>query len=108
MRTIGYSFTAQVWVNAGGQWWRVDFMLEGEPVVVEFDGLAKYAGGVSSPSPAQLRHALATEKWREDRLREAGNEVVRVVWDDLDKVGLIRERIDQARSRARRTSDRSA
>lgn len=54
---------------------RVD-LLVGDRVVVEFDGLVKYAG-------ADGRDALTREKAREDRLRAAGYRVVRVVWADL-------------------------
>ena len=44
MRGLGLRFTAQVWVSASGQRWRVDFMLDDEPVIIEFDGLVKYEG----------------------------------------------------------------
>ena len=54
---------------------KVDFLVEGR-VVVEFDGLQKYAG-------ADGRTALAAEKLREDRLRALGYVVVRLTWGDL-------------------------
>lgn len=54
---------------------KVDFLVEGR-VVVEFDGLQKYAG-------ADGRAALAAEKRREDRLRALGYAVVRLTWADL-------------------------
>jgi very-short-patch-repair endonuclease len=54
---------------------KVDFLV-GSRVVVEFDGLHKYAG---SQGPA----ALAAEKRREDRLRALGYAVVRLTWADL-------------------------
>ncbi len=56
---------------------RVDFLV-GERVVVEFDGLVKYAG-------ADGRDALAAEKRREDALRALGYVVVRFTWADLDR-----------------------
>ncbi len=84
MRTLGYRFTPQVLVTIGGQWWRMDFELDDHPVGVEFDGLAKYGGGLVNPTPDQLRRALAQEKWREDRLRETGREMVRFVWHEAD------------------------
>ena len=102
MRALGYRFTPQVWVAAGGKRWRADFELDEDPVVVEFDGLAKYAGGSSQPSRAQLREALAAEKWREDRLRDTGREVVRFVWREVDDVRVVRSRIDAALERSRR------
>ncbi len=64
----------QVWIEDGrGFRARVDFLLRTAGVVVEFDGLMKYA------TPADLR----AEKRREDRLRELGYEVVRLTWGDL-------------------------
>jgi hypothetical protein len=68
---------AQVLLREG----RVDLLVAG-CVVVEFDGLVKYAG-------AQGRHALAAEKVREDRLRALGYEVVRLTWPDLDRPGRV-------------------
>ncbi|KGN33945.1 hypothetical protein N802_07380 [Knoellia sinensis KCTC 19936] len=56
---------------------KVDFLVEGR-VVVEFDGLKKYAG-------ADGHKALAAEKKREDRLRSLGYAVVRLVWSDLSR-----------------------
>jgi very-short-patch-repair endonuclease len=94
LRRLGYRFTAQVWVSAGGQRWRVDFVLEYEGVIVEFDGLLKYGGATG-------REALAAEKWREDQLRSEGHQVVRVVWSELDTPDQIGARIEQAASRAR-------
>lgn len=94
MRRLGLRFAAQVWVSAGGQRWRVDFMLDDEPVIIEFDGLVKYEGFVG-------REALAAEKWREDQLRSEGHQVVRVVWSELGSPELIGARIDQAVARAK-------
>lgn len=55
---------------------KVDFLVEGR-VVVEFDGLKKYAG-------FEGQAALAAEKRREDRMRALGYTVVRLVWADLE------------------------
>lgn len=54
---------------------RVDFVVAGTMVVVEFDGKVKYGDGGSD--------ALMAEKRREDRLRRLGYAVVRVTWADL-------------------------
>ena len=93
LRDLGYRHTPQVWISVGGQRWRCDAELDDYPVIVEFDGMVKYAG-------AQGREALAAEKWREDQLRSAGKQVVRVVWPELDDSRLIGRRIDQAIARA--------
>ena len=71
---------------------RVDFLV-GDRVVVEFDGLVKYAG-------ADGREALAAEKRREDRLRAAGYEVVRLTWPDLERPEQVARSIRQAMGRA--------
>ncbi len=54
---------------------RVDFVVAGTNVVVEFDGKVKYGDGGAD--------ALMAEKRREDRLRRLGYAVVRVTWADL-------------------------
>lgn len=52
---------------------RVDAVLWDEHVVLEVDGKVKH----------DSREVLWRENRREDRLREAGWEVVRLTWDDL-------------------------
>ncbi|GAA5160800.1 type IV toxin-antitoxin system AbiEi family antitoxin domain-containing protein [Ornithinimicrobium tianjinense] len=69
---------------------RVDFVVEGTRVVVEFDGMMKY----TDPG------TLAAEKLREDRLRELGYEVVRITWADLARPETVRRRIQAALDRA--------
>lgn len=101
LRLLGYNSTPQVEVEAEGRRWRTDFELDDEPVVLEFDGLAKYSGDVVHPTAEQLRKALAVEKWREDRLRDTGREVARFGWGDLDDLRLIRSRVDAAVQRSR-------
>jgi len=65
---------------------RVDFLLCGR-VIVEFDGATKYGEGPS---------AVVAEKWREDRLRARGYQVVRVSWADLDQPQVTADRIRHA------------
>lgn len=60
---------------------RVDFVVEGTKIAVEFDGKAKYADG--GPD------ALFAEKRREDRLRRLGYTVIRVTWADLQHPGRV-------------------
>lgn len=55
---------------------RVDFLFEASRVVVEFDGLVKYAA-------VDGRDQLVAEKRREDALRRLGYRVVRLTWADL-------------------------
>lgn len=72
---------------------RVDLLVD-DCVVVEFDGLRKYAG-------ADGQWALAAEKSREERISRLGYEVVRVVWSELDEPATIVARVRRARSLAR-------
>lgn len=77
--------------DAAGLVGRVDFFFPEQGTVVEFDGLVKYAGG--SPE------ILVREKFREDRLRALGLEVVRIVWTDLNRPADVAARIRRAFAR---------
>jgi very-short-patch-repair endonuclease len=72
---------------------RVDFLQERERIIVEFDGLMKYAN-------AHGREALASEKSREDRLRALGYEFVRLTWADLSRPATVERLMRQALNRA--------
>lgn len=76
----------------GEVWARLDFLIEEFGVVIEIDGMGKYA---------DVRD-LRAEKLREDRLRELGYEVVRLTWADLGNPGVVRRKVDAAMVRARR------
>lgn len=90
---LGARFTTQVDLrDQQGLIGRVDFLVE-QRIVLEFDGLVKYDG-------VQGREALAAEKRREDRLRAAGYEVVRLTWADLQAPSRLALLLRQARSRA--------
>ena len=67
---------------------RVDFLVEGTRVVVEFDGRLKYADG----DP----RVLWDEKRREDRLRALGYVVVRITWADLERPGAVVAKVRRA------------
>jgi very-short-patch-repair endonuclease len=62
--------------DADGVIARVDLLFEEQRTILEVDGKLKYV----DPDDDQV---LWREKKREDRLREAGYEVVRVTWADL-------------------------
>lgn len=64
---------------------RVDFLVEGTNIIVEFDGKVKYAAG--DPE------VVWKEKRREDRLRRLGYVVIRVVWSDLEQPAQLLARI---------------
>ncbi len=103
-RLRGVSITPQVRIDGpDGFTAYSDLGIDGEMVLVEFDGMVKYGRGRDSvdgwPSGAE---ALAAEKIREDGLRDLGYEVVRVVWAELSRPREIWSRTDRAVQRARR------
>lgn len=97
LRDFGYAARSQVEITAHSPAFRarVDFMLTHHRVVLEFDGLVKYADATG-------REALVREKAREDRLRALGFEVVRLVWADLHHPDRVRALIEGACRRASR------
>ena len=76
MRDLGFDLIPQVWIGP----FRVDFLIAGTRVVVEFDGAVKYDD----------RSALVAEKRREDELRRRGYVVVRLMWADLHDPSRVR------------------
>jgi very-short-patch-repair endonuclease len=105
---MGVAVTPQAHITAPGFSAYVDFALDGENIVVEFDGKVKYGRSSDDPDPFGNRRTpqqvLWAEKRREDRLRELGYEVVRVTWDDLADLVALSRRVGAAvrRARARR------
>ena len=83
----------------------VDFVLDGVKVAIEFDGKVKYGRTLDAVDSRGRRlspeEVLWAEKRREDRLRELGYEVVRVVWSELDNLAALARRIRAAIARAR-------
>lgn len=74
---------------------RVDFVVEG--VVLEFDGRLKYRAAETDDGRS-AEEIVWLEKRREDSVRRLGHPVERVVWDDLERPGLIGARIRAARA----------
>jgi very-short-patch-repair endonuclease len=101
---LGIATTPQVRIPGSNA--VVDFRVDGAPAVIEFDGQVKYGRSADEVDPFGRRRAgrdvLWHEKRREDRLRELGYEVVRVVWSDLDSPQELATRIRRAVARSRR------
>lgn len=75
---------------------RVDLLVEG--VAVEFDGRLKYRAGDADPDDADaVGRVVWLEKRREDGIRRLGHPVERLLWSELDRPGLIGQRIRWAR-----------
>jgi hypothetical protein len=83
--------------DAQGPVARVDLIYREHRTIVEADGMIKYTDPWIDP-----REVLVREKLREDRLRDAGWEVVRVTWRQLEREPLaFIDRVRRAFARAR-------
>jgi very-short-patch-repair endonuclease len=104
LRLLGIAATPQVPIPGSNA--VVDFLLVETPVVIEFDGQVKNGRSSDDVDPFGRRQpgrdVLWKEKRREDRLRELGYEVVRVIWSDLDSPRELAARIRRAVERSRR------
>ena len=94
---MSLSVTPQARITDGVRTAYVDFLLDDDPVVVEFDGAVKYGANGLRPGQAEL----VSEKDREDWIRGLGYEVVRVIWRDLDDLVALAGRFAAAIRRAR-------
>ncbi len=92
LRHLGLVATPQVQISDDGSRYRVDFLLDSAPVVIEFDGRVKYGSGDD----------VFAEKVREDRLRSWGQEVVRLTWADLSRPDRVATLVAAAVARSRR------
>ena len=77
---------------------RVDFLWKEQRTVGEFDGKIKY-GRLLKPGQTAAE-VIYAEKLREDLLRDFGYQVVRWIWIDLYKPGVIRNRVLRAFARS--------
>lgn len=91
----------QVPVYADGGFFlgRGDFGYREEKVLGEFDGRVKY-GRLLRPGQT-AGDAVFDEKRREDAIRDAGWQVARWTWADLDVPGLVAARLQRALARSR-------
>lgn len=101
LRRIGLPTPAlQVVIVVNGREYRLDFVFEEYWTAGEFDGRGKYDRWLRpDDTPAE---AVWREKLREDRIREAGFEVVRPVWADLSDDRVVAQRYREAFERGQR------
>jgi hypothetical protein len=80
-----------------------DFVWEDLRVIAEADGLLKYrTDDPDAPPDLRDRDALALEKQREDRFRDAGYEVFRFTWEiAVHRTVVLEQRAQRAFARAR-------
>jgi hypothetical protein len=76
---------------------RVDFCWKEDRTVGEFDGKIKY-GRLLRPGQ-RIEEVVFEEKKREDAIRDLGWKVVRWLWEDLYRPGVLRDRIQRAFAR---------
>ena len=79
---------------------RLDFCWKEQRTIGEFDGKIKY-GRVLKPGQ-RVEDVVFAEKQREDALRDLGWQVVRWLWADLYRPGVIRDRVLRAFARSGR------
>jgi hypothetical protein len=77
---------------------RVDFYWKEQRTVGEFDGKIKY-GRLLKPGQ-RIEDVIFEEKLREDAVRDLGLQVVRWIWTDLYRTGILRGRVLRAFARA--------
>jgi hypothetical protein len=77
---------------------RVDFYWEEQRTIGEFDGKIKY--GRLLKTGQSVHDAIFAEKVREDALRDLGWQIVRWLWADLCRPGVIRDRVFRAFARS--------
>ena len=77
---------------------RADFCWEEKKTIGEFDGKIKY-GRLLKPGQ-RIEDVIFDEKLREDALRDLGWQIVRWLWRDLYRRGVLRERVLRAFARA--------
>jgi hypothetical protein len=77
---------------------RVDFCWDDQRTVGKFDGKIKYGRLLKPGQP--IEEVLFEEKRREDALRDLGWQIVRWLWAELYRQGVIRDRVLRAFARA--------
>lgn len=89
VRSLGYNVRSQVEIRDAGEFVaRVDLMIEGTRVILEFDGSVKYTDGDA--------RTVANEKRRQARLESLGYVVLRVLWEQLRDPATLARRIEVA------------
>ncbi len=108
VRDLGYSVVSQFGVVADGHRHRIDLLLEGSRVGLEFDGFIKYDRADEDPEEVVAR-TVVEEKRRQARIEGLGYRLLRVLWEQLfDPRGLdrrIRHALGDAVPRSARTGD---
>ena len=84
--------------GTGSSWPESTFLWKEQRTIGEFDGKIKY-GRLLKPGQS-IEEVLFEEKRREDALRDLGWQIVRWLWADLYRPGVIRDRVLRAFARS--------
>ena len=93
---IGYSVVSQFPVQAEGHKHRIDLLLQGTHVGLEFDGLIKYGSDLEDPDPEQIARVVRDEKRRHARIEGRGYRLLRIIWEQLSDPTTLDRRIRHA------------
>ncbi|MBW3085283.1 hypothetical protein KEM60_01480 [Austwickia sp. TVS 96-490-7B] len=97
LHQLGHVTRAQVDAGLRHRVCRIDLVIEGTRIALEFDGMGKYELGPSGNEHTRQR-LLRAEKARDEDLRAAGWYVVHVTWPELFHPEVIARRIEAART----------
>lgn len=89
LRALGWRFEPQHEVVVDGRTYRLDFILCGQPVAIEFDGEMKYDGD-------DEEEVRAAQEARQQALEDAGWSFARLDWGSLADPGEVNRRVLEA------------
>lgn len=92
---LGYPVQTQVDPGCPGHSYRMDLVIPGHRIALEFDGIDKYAPVLEQRDDTVCR-ALRAEKARDEDLRAAGWYVIHFTWPELFRPTIIAARIEAA------------
>lgn len=79
LHALGFRLLSQVEVSSGGRALRLDFVVEGTTLAIEFDGAVKY----SATSRLRAEIVIRNERQRQAALEAAGYDFLRLIWEHL-------------------------
>ncbi|WP_116115872.1 hypothetical protein [Austwickia chelonae] len=93
MTCLGFPMRSQVEAGCPGRRYRLDLVIEGTGVALEFDGMTKYGLDDAAMSVQQRGALLRAEKSRDENLRRRGWYVIHVTWPELFRPTLLAGRL---------------
>ena len=96
---LGYTVVSQFPVHADGRTHRLDLLIEGTQIGLEFDGLIKYGADTEATTrtePEKIARAVKEEKRRQARIEACGYRLLRIIWEQLSDPAMLDRRIRHA------------